>query len=133
MTFIEQPKTEGEKKDCPSCEGKIISRLKEYKDFPSKIQWQNESETKAHFDKDGNCKDSTTVTTEQESLPTTKPSLELLDDVTKKIIKNEALLLYHVREQVESSIKEYCEDNPHGGMIGQFTELIWKKYFGDKE
>lgn len=140
MTFIAQPKTEGETKDCPSCGKPIISRLKEYKDFPSKIQWQNEKETKAHYDKDGNCNGSTgdghaktlSTSTQQETIPTTKPSVELLDSGTKKIIKNEALLLFHVRKEVEIAIKEY-EDDPHGGMIGQFTELIWKKYFGDKE
>ena len=140
MTFIKQPDTEGEKKDCPNCGKPIVSRLKEYKDFPSKIQWQNEKETKAHYDKDGNCNGSKdTVHTEtlssntsQETTPTTKPSLDLLDDSTKKIIKNEATLLYHVRKQVESAIKEY-EDDPNPAMIGQYVGLIWTKLFGGKK
>ena len=56
MPFITQPTEEGEKMDCPNCGQELISRLKEYKDFPSKIQWQDKEQTKAHFDKTGNCK-----------------------------------------------------------------------------
>ena len=137
MTFITQPKKEGETKTCPNCDNTIVGRLKEYKDYPSKIQWQNEKETKAHYDKDGNC--AGTIITQESTVETTNstvtedlPSLDFLDTPTKNLISNETLLLYHIRNQVESTIKKY-EVDPHGGMIGQFTELIWKKYFGAKE
>ena len=140
MVFIEQPKTEGEKKDCPSCGMKLVARLKVYKDYDDKIQWQNEKETKAHYDKDGNCNGTTTngptetLSTSIKSTTTveSKPSLELLDKSTKNMIKNEATLMYHVRREVESAIKEY-EDNPNGGMIWEMAHAIWLKYFGDKE
>lgn len=140
MAFITQPKEEGETKDCPNCKRPIIARLKEYKDYPSKIQWQDKDQTKAHYDKDGNCKLQTLETTQTEVDSTSSqtqilvqpPSLGLLDVGTKKLIKNESTYLYHIRKEVENNIKEF-EVNPHGGMIGQFTELIWKKYFGDKE
>jgi len=56
MSFITQPKTEGEKMDCPNCNAPLLSRLKEYKDYENKIQWQDVNQTKAHFDKNGNCK-----------------------------------------------------------------------------
>jgi len=138
MTYIEQPKEEGESKDCPNCKKPIVARLKEYKDYPNKIQWQDKDQTKAHYDKDGNCKAQTTESPlEQTTIPESTiqklpPAVNLLDEVTKKLIKNEATLLYHIRNEVENTIKAF-ETDPHGGMIGQFTELIWRKYFSDKE
>lgn len=56
MTFIVQPKTEGQTMNCPNCDGLLVARLKEYKYFTSKIQWQDKDQTKAHFDKYGGCK-----------------------------------------------------------------------------
>ena len=62
----------------------------------------------------------------------TKEELEQLDEGTIKVIERESILLYKIRTNVEQTIKK-LEDDPHGGMIGQFTELIYKKYFGDKK
>ncbi len=42
--------------ECPNCGNTLVSRLKEYKDYDNKIQWQDQDKTKAHFDKNGNCK-----------------------------------------------------------------------------
>lgn len=132
-------KKEGAEQVC-KCGTHIICNTKHYEaadNYPEKtvLQWQNPDGTAHFFTKDGKtftCNMPILKTEEQESSSTPKPSLTLLDDATKKIIKNEAILLYYVRSLVELSIKEH-ESNPHGGMIGQFTELIWKKYFGDKE
>ena len=72
MPFITQPTEEGEKMKCPNCGQELISRLKEYKDFPSKIQWQDKEQTKAHFDKNGNCKGQEQTTSQQETLQSEK-------------------------------------------------------------
>ena len=75
MTFITQPKKEGETKDCPNCGGKLVARLKVYKDYDDKIQWQNEKETTAHYDKDGNCKGITTSGTADVPETTTQSTI----------------------------------------------------------
>ena len=62
----------------------------------------------------------------------TKEELELLDEGTIKIIQRESILLYKIRTNVEQTIKKF-EDDPHGGMVGQFTELIYNKYFSEKK
>ncbi len=59
MTFITQPKKEGEEKTC-GCDAELVGRLTDYKGrFPDKLQWQEKESRKAHYDKDGNCKDLT--------------------------------------------------------------------------
>jgi len=83
MPFITQPTEEGEKKKWPNCGPDLISRLKESKDFPSKIQWQDKEQTKAHFDKTGNCKGQE-QTTEPSPPPRTEGDpQEQLHPVTK--------------------------------------------------
>jgi len=62
----------------------------------------------------------------------TKEELELLDAGTIKVIERESILLYKIRTNVEQTIKKF-ENDPHGGMVGQFTELIYKKYFSEKK
>ena len=65
MAFIVAPKTEGESKECPECKVKLVGRLTDYKGrFPDKLQWQTETERKAHYDKDGNCKGETPKTSQ---------------------------------------------------------------------
>lgn len=138
MVFIVQPTGEGEKMECPNCGAELISRLKEYKDFPSKIQWQNKDQTKAHFDKNGDCKGETlevenNETSEQPQNKASQiPNSSLLDDSTKKLVSNEAELLLHVRNQVLETAQKY-EKEPNLGMVWEMTSLIWSKYFGDKE
>lgn len=62
----------------------------------------------------------------------TKEELELLDEGTLNLIKRESVLLYKIRTCVEQTLKKF-EDDPHGGMVGQFTELIYNKYFSEKK
>ncbi len=131
LTFITQPKTEGEKKDCPSCGKPIVARLKVYKDYPDKIQWQDEKVTEAHYDKMGDCKgEKVEPTPEKQAEP--KKEIDELDFDTKKIVAKESILLFKIKKEVEASLKDMVAD-PHPGMVWQMTELIWKKYFGDKE
>lgn len=139
MTFIAQPKKEGETKECPNCKKTIVARLKEYKDFPSKIQWQNEKETKAHYDKDGNCKGGmddfegdviTTKTTLETTTTETIP--DYLPDDDKDHIKKTAQTLWHIRCTVETTIKD-LEVNPNGGMIWEMTKIIYDELYGDKK
>ncbi len=132
-------KKEGAEQVC-KCGTHIICNTKHYEatdNYPAKtvLQWQNPDGTAHFFTKDGKtftCNMPILKTEEKESLPTTKPSLDLLDESTKNMIKNEAILLYHVRKHVESAIKQY-EIDPHGGMIWEMAHAIWLKYFGDKK
>ena len=55
-----------------------------------------------------------------------------LDTSTTNLVQNESTLLYKIRKIVTKTLKEF-EDDPHGGMIGQFTEIIYKKHFGEKD
>lgn len=48
-------KKEGATSVCKTCGSTIICRMTSYKNFPNKLQWQNDSGT-AHYDRDGNCK-----------------------------------------------------------------------------
>lgn len=56
---------------------------------------------------------------------------ENLDLITTELIQKDSILLWKVRRVVEETIKK-LENEPHGGMIGQFTEIIWNKHFGEK-
>ena len=148
MTFITQPTKEGETKDCPNCGAKLIARLKVYKDYDDKIQWQNEKETKAHYDKDGNCNGITTSGTVHIPETTTQGTItqettletntanniqtDYLTDDTKKSIKDTAETLWYIRIQVEQTIKD-LEVNPHGGMIWEMSKIIYDELYGDKK
>lgn len=134
MTYIVQPDTEGQIKDCPSCGKPIVARLKVYKDYPDKIQWQDEKVTEAHYDKMGDCKGVTPEQAENQASvePTPKEKPTELDIATKKIVANESTLLFKIKKEVEASLKDMVKD-PHAGMVWQMSELIWKKHFGDKE
>lgn len=150
MTFVDQPKEEGEKKDCPNCVKPMIARLKTYKDsqYKPKIQWQEIDETKAHYDKDGNCQwkqnklekenqnNSNTIPTSppvlgryiNSSENNQKSEIPELDGEMKSIVEGETLVLFQIRNIVENFLKKF-ESDPHGGMIGQFTEIIYTKHF----
>jgi len=148
LTQLPKPKEEGDRMNCPNCSSSIIARLKTYKNdqYPAYIQWQNANETKAHLDKDGNCSNSiqtesstvtatggstTTIgyTTTTEAI-TLQKAPEFSDD-TNSMIEGETLTLYMIRNRVETFLKKF-EDAPHGGMVGQFTELIFNKHFQAK-
>ncbi len=136
MVFVDQPKEEGEKKDCLNCDKPMIARLKTYKDpqYKPKIQWQETDDTKAHYDKDGNCVRSP----EKQTAPVPEPiapdsppqfaKLPELDGEMKSIVEGDTLILYQTRNTVEEFLKKF-ESDPHGGMVGQFTEIIYNKHF----
>lgn len=132
--FVVQPTKEGETKTCEHCKKPIISRLKVYKDYPDKIQWQDKDKTEAHYDKMGDCKGET----QEEPKPTDEKEAQLkavipdLDIATKKIVCNETLLLVGIRKEVQETLKDIVID-PHPGMIWEITHAIWLKYFGEKE
>ncbi len=155
MTFVDQPKEEGEKKDCPNCEKPMIARLKTYKDnqYKPKIQWQEINETKAHYDKDGNCQWKQNKLEEENqndsnTIPISPPvtdrytnnsnnssdnnekleSIPELDKEMKSMVEGETLVLFQIRNTVKNFLKKF-ELDPHGGMIGQFTEIIYNKHF----
>ena len=69
MTFIVQPKKEGETKECDSCGMDLVGRWTDYKGkWEDKLQWQTIEPRKAHYTKDGDCKESiTTEGTQTES------------------------------------------------------------------
>jgi len=46
----------GDSKMCVACGKTIVCRMTAYADYPNKPQWQNEGDTKAHYDKTGKCK-----------------------------------------------------------------------------
>ncbi len=137
MTFITQPKKEGETIECPNCKDIIIARLKEYKDFPSKIQWQDHDKTKAHFDKDGNCKGMQSQTTTVETntsdgfdTPVTAPEKQTLPEISPELkanIEGDELLLLQIRKVVTDFAGKF-EINPHPGMISNHTDIHFKKF-----
>lgn len=129
MTFIEQPKTEGETKDCPSCKAPLVARLKQYKDWPDKILWQNKDKTEAHYDKDGNCKGSpsetvvtqdsileTRVSSDVEKVETTTHEIPEVNENFKEFIQENTIELL----QIEKEVKE---------MLGQFYDQVKIKRF----
>lgn len=147
MTFIKQPEKEGESKECPNCGDNIVARLKVYKDYPDKIQWQDAKETKAHYDKDGNCKTKTQDTEIDPTLDIQETTVETSSNIEEaniepiseenkldesKTISEKAQLLWMIRLQVESTIKD-LEKSPNGGMIWEMTKIIYQEVYGDKE
>lgn len=57
MTFIVQPKKEGEEKICV-CGVKLVGRLTDYQgEFPDYLQWQSKDIRKSHYTKEGDCKE----------------------------------------------------------------------------
>ena len=134
FTKIDKPTKEGEESKCIHCNIQLIGRLTDYKGrFPDYLQWQSPTERKAHYLKDGGCKEATPNTSSNVPEATAQPlKLEILDEGTQKLVKNEALFMVHIKSLVEQQVKEYTV-NPHPGMIWEMTSLIWSKYFGGLE
>ena len=57
-------KIEGATNKCQACGEITVCRMTTYADFPNKLQWQNNDNTKAHYDKTGKCKKASQVTTQ---------------------------------------------------------------------
>ena len=102
MPFITQPKVEGQKMDCPNCGQEVISRLKEYKDFPSKIQWQDKEQTKAHFDKNGACKG------QQDTSETTQSTMQSEQSLSKGESNPEIISLATLDDKIKT-LHGMCE------------------------
>lgn len=134
MTSLPKNPTEGDKIDCPGCGVGLIARLKTYNDnkYPAYVQWQNKDETKSHLDQSGNCHTNITETpkpqqsTIAENITTCK--IPEFSKETISMIEGETLTIYMIRNTVNKFLKKF-EDEPHGGMVGQFTELIFDKHF----
>ncbi len=98
-------KVEGAETTCKSCATKLVCRTKDYGgNYKSTLQWQNQDGT-AHY-KTTNGKDFTCNISNEE--PTHSPNVQipsLLDDGTQKLISNEAIFLYHIRNTIEKTIK----------------------------
>ena len=108
MVFITQPKTEGETKECDSCGMDLVGRLTDYKGrFPDKLQWQSATERKAHYDKDGNCKESTTPN-EIELKPKDQSTLQSESDLSKGESTPEIISLATLDEKIKT-IHGMCE------------------------
>ena len=67
-----------------------------------------------------------------EDVVTNEEALNLLDESTQKLVKNEAEVMVHIRTLVENKVKDLTVD-PHPGMIWEMTHAIWLKYFGAPE
>ena len=134
MGFVTQPTEEGEKIDCPNCGKPLIARLKTYRnnDFPPKVQWQDKDQTKAHYDQFGNCKDAPQEQTQSQeptpAAPQSTAKVPPIDPELKSKIEGETLVLLQINTTVTDFLKTIVAD-PNGGMIGQFTQIIYDKHF----
>ena len=52
----------------------------------------------------------------------------IFNEDMNKIIDAETITLYMINQRIRKAIKPY-ESDPNGGMIGQFTEIIYNKHF----
>ncbi len=141
MTNLPKCTKEGEEIKCPNCGIEIISRLKTYKDnrFKPYIQWQNLHDTNSHLNPEGKCRgletepregQSSKSETLEEAQETPKPTVpSLLDAVKKASISTKATLLWQIRLQVESTVKN-LEVSPNGGMIWEMTKIIYYDLYG---
>lgn len=136
--YIEQPRAEGQTKECHNCKNPLIGRLKVYKDWPDKIQWQDIDKTESHYDKDGNCKGTQSITApKEEPTQTTTPQAEPKKEDTKPLEKAQeisikARVLWRIRLQVEATVRD-LEATPNGGMIWEMTKIIYQELYGDKK
>lgn len=102
MGFITQPNKEGETKECDSCGMDLVGRLTDYKGrFPDKLQWQSATERKAHYDKDGNCKEST-IPNEIELKSNEQSTLESEQNLSKGESKPEIISLATLDEKIKT-------------------------------
>jgi len=103
MVFITQPNKEAETKKCDSCGMDLVGRLTDYKGrFPDKLQWQSATERKAHYDKDGNCKNQEeTPDNEIELKPKDKSQTTLPEKITHNLTTQEMLeRIYAMTEEM---------------------------------
>lgn len=118
MGFMVQPKKEGVTNICPNCDTELIGRLSNYKGrFPDKLQWQSKSERKAHYDKNGNCKDaegttSTQSTSNESSKPGYGPEISKTNSQDEDIryIKNKIDLMFAM---ISEQFRDYTDRKNH--------------------
>lgn len=132
-------KVEGVEMTCKSCGSDLVCHMSKYEGgFENKPQWQN-SDGSAHYKWKSPGKfdcvipddEAQEVPGPEESPVETAPAKAKLPEFSKEaisMIEGETLTLYMIRNVVNEFLKEF-ENTPHGGMVGQFTELIFEKHF----
>ena len=133
MTFIVPPSKEGQEAKCPTCKVEIIGRLTDYKGrFPDKLQWQDKDSRKAHYDKDGNCKDLTSSGTVHVSETTTVETSTIaepldpnvlildLDSITSKYVDEQI----HLIQEIEKKVNFVLGKDARGDKVGMYVKLI---------
>ncbi len=145
-------KKEGARMECLNCGHDLICRTKDYGgDYKPKLQWQNEDGTAHYKTKDGKnfeCvlpqdDESQEVHTEETIIETntsdgnyipntaTKKELEKVPEIDPELgqqMDDETLLQYQVYLRTRKFIEKF-ENNPNGGMIGEFKKHNFKKFF----
>lgn len=117
---------------------KIISEWNNKKE--EKLQWQNETDGKAHFKFIGGKPDcfniiSETETPEESATLQTKETEKEIGEVyseTRTKIQASIKTILKIRKQVIETVNEF-ENNPHPGMVWEMTALIYSQYYGDKK
>lgn len=131
-------KVEGAEMTCKSCGSDLVCHMSKYEGgFENKQQWQN-SDGSAHYKWKSAGKYDCVLSEEnnetseqaenQASSTTPKNKTPTFSQETISMIEGETLTLYMIRNAVNEFLKKF-EDSPHGGMVGQFTELIFEKHF----
>ena len=103
--YVKKPEKEGETLQCPNCDNSLIARWTDYKGrWEDKLQWQDTSPRKAHYDKSGSCQNNSSVKEEEKP---TKTSI-----TTANTVKENADILY-IKNKVDlmfAMISEQFED-----------------------
>lgn len=132
-------KVEDAEMECGSCGTDLVCHMSNYEGgFENKLQWQN-SDGSAHYKWKSPGKfdcvlpeeDNETPERVEDQASQTKISKEKVPAFSQEaisMIQGETLTLYMIRNTVNEFLKKF-EDSPHGGMVGQFTELIFEKHF----
>lgn len=127
-----------------SCGYDLVCHMSKYEGgFENKLQWQN-SDGSAHYKWKSPGKFGCVLPEENNETPEqaenqasqsthtessiTKQKAPTFSQETISMIQGETLTLYMIRNTVNEFLKKF-EDSPHGGMVGQFTELIFEKHF----
>lgn len=130
MVFITKPNNEGEKKECDSCGMDLVARLTDYKGrFPDKLQWQSANERKAHYDKDGNCKNSETP--QESATLQEKPKIDdkPLDELEKFALQ-ENTIISKITKVVRIQLEKETDgtDPVRGDVVWVRTKEIYNQW-----
>ena len=124
MTFITPPEKEGDTKKCPTCGLELVGRLTDYKGrYPDKKQWQNKGSRKAHYDKDGNCKDSTVNTENTAPAPTNIDNTSNLPEMDPGTCNHVDKQIIFIR-QIEARVFSVLGKDANVAKVGMYVKLI---------